>query len=211
MRRILTIPLVLSLAGCGGGEAERVPREAPPAAAVIAPGQEAALLTDQLADLEAELELALAGSPERLLPAEAITDRLLHARRPFDWLATGYDVEARLRQIQSLADRVVARLRRGAPLEEVDTDIQVLLASARDLREQLGRGGGGPAPPTLDSLLAQDPLRDVSAPSLRGVNASRDSAATARDSMPFIEPAIEPSRGLLGSPIPRPPDTLRVR
>jgi hypothetical protein len=210
MRHILVVPVILSLAGCGGGESERVPREAPPAAAVIAPGQEAALLTDQLEDLETELELALAGSPERLLPAEAITDRLLHARRPFDWLATGYDVEARLRQIQSLADRVVAPLRRGAPMEEVDVDIRVLLASARDLREQLGHEGGGPAPPTLDSLLAQDPLRDVSAPSMRGVTASRDSAAAARDSLPVIEPTIEPARGLLGSPIQRPPDTLRV-
>ncbi|MEJ2503371.1 MAG: hypothetical protein P8177_08675, partial [Gemmatimonadota bacterium] len=107
MRRILALSMVLIPAfGCDDGGSERVPREAPPAAAVIAPGREAGQLTDQLEDLETELERALAGEPARLLPAEAITDRLLHARRPVDWLATGYDVEARLRQIQSLADRV---------------------------------------------------------------------------------------------------------
>lgn len=209
MRRLLTALLILIPAACDDAGSERVPRDAPPAAAVLAPGREAARLDAQLADLEAEVGRALAGEPERLLTAEAITDGLLHADRPVDWLGTGYDVEARLRQIQSLADRLVALLRRGAALENVEADIETLRASVRDLREQLARPGGGSAPPTLDSLLAQDPLRDVSAPSMRGVVDATDTTGT--DTLPPIEPRIEPARGLLGSPVGGARDTIPGR
>lgn len=111
--------------------------------------------------VEAEIELALAGEPERILTAEAITDQLLHAPREVDWLATGYLVEARLRQIQALADAVVAKLRRGATLAAVEDDLVTIRTAIQDLQAQLALPGGGPAPPPLEQLLAQDPLRDA--------------------------------------------------
>lgn len=197
MRRFLTGLALLAVA-CGDGVGDgRVPREAPPAAAVLAPGQEAETLSEQLADLDAELERALAGEPERVLTAEAITDRLIHARRPVDWLAPGYDVEARLRQLQAMADRVVAMLRRGASLANVEGDLETIRLAVVDLEEQLQQPGGGPAPTPLDSLLAQDPLRDVQARSLEGVAPRTDSAG---DGMP--EPVVTPAQsGPLGTPV----------
>ncbi|NIP77977.1 MAG: hypothetical protein GWM90_01745, partial [Gemmatimonadetes bacterium] len=77
-------------------------------------------LADQLHELSGELSRATAGEADGVLTAEAISDRLIHAERPVDWLASGYDVEARLRQLQAMADRVVARLRRGASLADVE-------------------------------------------------------------------------------------------
>lgn len=207
MHRCLAFSLVFSaavaLSACDLGDGSRsVPRDAPPAAAVVAPGMEKESLAEQLQDLEAELERAMAGEPDRLLPAEAITDRLIHARRPVDWLATGYDVEARLRQLQAMADRVVARLRRGASLESVETDVATMRAAVADLMEQLSRPGGGAAPPTLDSLLAQDPLRDVQSASLSAVVAAQDSAEAERDPLPDIEPRVQPVQsGPLGQPV----------
>jgi hypothetical protein len=203
MRRyLLFCTALLPLLGCGddaGGG--RVPRDAPPAAAVVVPGQESASLEEQLRDLEAELERALAGEPERLLPAEAITDRLIDARRSVDWLGVGYDVEARLRQLQAMADRVVAMLRRGASVSDVEDDILIIRAAVVDLRDQLARPGGGPAPPSLDSLLAQDPLRDVQARSLEGV-----APDTVEPAMP--EPIVAPVQSSpLGTSIPPARDT----
>jgi hypothetical protein len=205
MRRILYLCLALMPAACNGSDGGRVSRDAPPAAAVVAPGMETETLSDQLRDLSGELARASEGEPDRVLTAEAITDRLIHAERPVDWLASGYDVEARLRQLQAMADRVVARLRRGASLEEVEEDIATMAAAARDLETQLTRPGGGEAPPTLDSLLAQDPLRDVQAASLTPVMAARDSAEASRDPLPDIEPRVAPvqSGGILGRPVRR--------
>ncbi|NIP79074.1 MAG: hypothetical protein GWM90_07675 [Gemmatimonadetes bacterium] len=199
MRRYLVLWAVL-LPACGDDGAG-VPRDAPPAAAVVAPGGEAATLDQQLADLESELERALAGEPDHLVPAEAITDRLMQASRPVDWLALGYDVEARLRQLQAMADRVVAMLRRGASLPSVRDDIETMRVAAADLRAQLSQPGGGAAPPPLDSLLAQDPLRDVQARSLEGVT-----AADTSDPMP--EPLVGAVQsGPLGRPVPAARDT----
>lgn len=208
MRRLLIPALTLLLACDGGDPARRVPRDAPPAAAVVAPGMEAENLADQLQKLEAELERALAGEPERLLTAEAVTDRLIHAERAVDWLPTAYDVEARLRQLQAMADRVVARLRRGASLPSVEEDVATMRAAVRDLEAQLARPGGGRAPPTLDSLLAQDPMRDVQSASLSAVVAARDSAEAEREPLPDIEPEVEPvGSSPLGTPVGVEPDT----
>lgn len=205
MRRILMLPLVL-LPACDGGDTLRVPRDAPPAAAVVAPGMETENLEEQLREMEAELQRARAGEPERLLTAEAISDRLIHATRPVDWLASGYDVEARLRQLQTMADRILARLLRGSTVESVEEDVAAMLSAVQDLQAQLARPGGGSAPPTLDSLLSQDPLRDVEAPSVAGVRAARDSVEADRE-LPDIDPIVAPVRsGPLGTPI-APPDT----
>ena len=208
MRRFLILSLApVLVAGCGDDGGLRVPRDAPPAAAVVAPGMETETLEEQLADLLAEVKRAEAGEPDRVLMAEAITDRLIHANRPVDWLASGYDVEARLRQLQAMADRVVARLRRGATIEDVQRELSTIGKAVEDLQAQLARPGGGSAPPTLDSLLAQDPLRDVEAASLAGVRAARDSAEAERE-LPDIEPRIGPVQsGPLGTPVSRPDST----
>ncbi len=206
MRRLLFVLLVLALppAACDDAEGGRVSRDAPPAAAVVAPGMETETLADQLHELSGELSRATAGEADGVLTAEAISDRLIHAERPVDWLASGYDVEARLRQLQAMADRVVARLRRGASLEDVEGDIATMQAAVQDLLVQLSRPGGGAAPPPLDSLLAQDPLRDVQAASLSSVMAARDSAEANREPLPDIEPRVEPVRsGPLGRPVSR--------
>jgi hypothetical protein len=202
LKRVLP-PLLLVLVACGDhGLSGRVPREAPPAAAVLVPEQETEPLSNQLEELKRELTRATQGEPERLLTAEAITDRLMQASRPVDWLSGGYDVEARLRQLQAMADRVVAMLRRGAELTSVEPDVTVMIRAVEDLQAQLARPGGGPAPPTLDSLLARDPLRDARA---RSARAAAGGAGANRDSLP--EPRINPVGVPLGNPVRTPPDT----
>ena len=117
-RRAL-LAAVLAALGCGGG-GDAVERDAPAALAPVASGMP---LADMLERLGAVLDSAVAGDlsddeiDARLYRAEAITDRLLDSRLPFEWLtAERYSVDARLRQIQALADRVTAQLRSRAPL-----------------------------------------------------------------------------------------------
>lgn len=204
MRRILILPLLLT-AACGDDDTLAMARDAPPAAAVLAPGMETEALDEQLRKMEDELGRAQDGEPERLLTAEAISDRLIHADRSVDWLAAGYSVEARLRQLQTMADRIVAQLRRGMSLEAVAEDVAVLRLAVQDVRAQLAQPGGGLAPPPLDSLLDQDPLRDAEAAS---VAAAREADQRAEDDreLPDIQPRVRPAQsGPLGTPIP-PPD-----
>lgn len=199
IRRILLAPLVF-LAGCDGPETLRVPEGAPPAAAQVAPGMATETLEAQLQTLAAELERAQEGELERLLTAEAVTDQLMHARRSVDWLAIGYDVEARLRQLQAMADRVVARLRRGETLTGVDDDVRTMRAAVEDLQAHLARPGGGEAPPSLDSLLLQDPLRDAQSDALADVEEVQDTVAP---DLPDIDPQVSPAQsGPLGRPVP---------
>ncbi len=150
------------LAACNMSQDHRLTEETPPPAAALVAGRSAGTLGDQLGEFAAVLDTAMAGNASLMYTAEAMTDQLLTARRTVDWLASGYDVEARVRQLEAMADRIVARLRRGASLGQVTPEIETLKASALDLREQLTQPGGGRAPPSLNTLLAQDPLRDVS-------------------------------------------------
>lgn len=202
MRHFLMIPLVL-LMGCDGETMLRMPQEAPPAAAVMAPGMGTEALDEQLRLLETEIEHAGPDDPERLLTAEAITDQLIHASRSVDWLANGYSVEARLRQLQTMADRIVSLLRRGASVESVEEDVAVLLTAVRDLQRQLDRPGGGVAPPSLEALLEQDPLRDVEASSLEGVAQGGEREPSDTTLQPQVGPA---QSGPIGTPV-TPPDT----
>lgn len=132
----------------------------PPPAAMIAPVREWMTLDDKLARLQVELEAALArgeldrSAELRILRAEAITDRILESEVPFAWLAEGYGVEARLRQLQALGDRVVAQLRRNEPGERILADVARLHKQVTRLRTGLALPGGGEAPAPLDSLLA---------------------------------------------------------
>jgi hypothetical protein len=110
-----------------------------------------------LASLEQELNAAIRGDGDldrRLARAEAITDRLLETQLPFPWLTeTAYGVEPMLRQIQVLADRVVAACSRAVRCA-AGQDLRDLYAKVRAVRVGL-RGKGGPAPLLLDSLLAR--------------------------------------------------------
>jgi hypothetical protein len=202
MNRSLILLLVLIPAACGDDGEQRLSRDVPAAAAVVAPGMERQSLADQLRAMEVELRAAQEGDPDRVLTAEAISDQLISAVRPVDWLAGGYDVEARLRQLQALADRVVAQLRRGASVGQVEEEVAILREAVRDLQERLAVPGGGAAPLPLDSLLEQDPLRDVQAASLRGVRAEADSLDAQRE-LPDLSPSVEPVQSRpLGSPLP---------
>ncbi len=84
---------------------------------------------------------------------EAVTDRLLETEPPVAWLPEQYSVESTLRQFQASADRILARLRRGASAEDVADELAELEASVAHVRRVLEEGTGTAAPPDLDSLL----------------------------------------------------------
>jgi hypothetical protein len=154
-RRALLAAIVAALA-CGGA-GDVVERDAPAALAPVASGMP---LAGMLERLVAVLDSAVAGdlsddeSDARLYRAEAITDRLLDSRVPFEWLtAERYSVDARLRQIQALADRVTAQLRSRAPRESVLEDARALRRDVQRLQAELAEGGGA-APTPLEQLLS---------------------------------------------------------
>lgn len=117
-------------------------------------------LDASLARMEAELDTALAAGIdgagiERLYRAEEISNRLLESHLPFAWLEDQrYSVDARLRQIQSVADRVVARIRSSGRQEDLVTDVESLRSEIRLLRVSLAKGGTA-APTPIDRLLLQ--------------------------------------------------------
>jgi len=120
-----------------------------------------ARLDDALVRMEAALDTARAagldaGGVERLYRAEAISDRLLETEARWAWLADDYSVEARVRQIQSIADRVIARVRGSARREDLDADVGTLQNRVRELREALARGGHDAPVPVARLLEALD-------------------------------------------------------
>lgn len=201
---VLAASMLLAACGRADGDVPETTSDTdllPPAAAFLgedgAVGVEARLAAID-ADLAAVLEQGLDDEMQVVvLRAEAMTDRLLEDEPPAAWLASGYYVEARLRQIQALADRVVAEVRRGVARELVLEDIVALRTSVQDLRTRLAAAGNGPAPPTLDSLL--------SVPE----NAARSQLVTRSADTTTAEPAAEPAAapggvqpgGLLGEPV----------
>ena len=207
LRTIQLLSLSLIVAACdragadlttGDGDAQLPP----PAAAM---STESGLgLDSRLERLEADLGRVIeAGlndeSQVYILAAEATTDRLLEEQPTADWLRTGYLVEARLRQIQALADRIVSELRREVADELILEDVAALRASVRDLRAQLAAQGNGAAPPSLDSLLAgyaNDPR-----PGLGGGPATTTSTDSTTAPAEPAEPTVAPEGGPLGEPI----------
>lgn len=162
--RILILAVAAALvAGCerGGGD----PEDAPPMD-VVAPiagtplAEALELLDRQLAEV---LQLGMEGEGlQRFMVAEAITDRLLETQHPFPWLrAGGYSLDARLRQIQALADRIAAAVRSSAPADTVLVDLRRLRRDVVELRQALAQGGG-PAPMSLERLLAGRDTLDLS-------------------------------------------------
>jgi hypothetical protein len=121
---------------------------------------------DALALLQAQLDTVLAAGlddagPAGLDRAESISDRLLETRLPFAWIsAESYSVEARLRQVQSMTDRVGAMRAGGARHDEVLVEIDSLRVAVGRLRDDLAKGGRA-APPPVQQLLA---TMDTSSP-----------------------------------------------
>jgi hypothetical protein len=150
---------VLFVAGCRrSSEEEDVAGPVPPPAAEMAAATEKLSLDQKLALMQGEIEAALKENLKgtaltRIFRAEAVSDRLLEAPPPFTWLRDAYATETRLRQVQALADRCVAELRRQAPDSIVRADITELQREIAHLRSELAVGGGT-RPASLDSLLA---------------------------------------------------------
>jgi hypothetical protein len=136
----------------GGGNTTLPPSRVP---AEIGPATPVGLA---LSRLQAQLDSVLASglddaSPRRLEAAETISDRLLETRLPFAWIsAESYSVEARLRQIQSMADRIGAMRAGGARNEEVLAEVEALRVAVAGLRSDLVTGGTE-APPPVEQLL----------------------------------------------------------
>jgi len=131
---------------------------APPPAMVVAPISGRPEVDQMLDLLQKELDSALEGSNEtaasHMVRAEALTDRLLETKLPFEWMVKEqYAVQPRLRQIQALADRILAQIRSGGRPEDIRRDVLALRKLVVDLRQGL-RQQGSAAPPTLDRLLA---------------------------------------------------------
>lgn len=158
---LLGVLLTAMLVGCRQNpEESAVSQLTPPPAAALA--RQVVTLDNSLQELEKELSMALGTGLEdagsgHILRAEAITDRLLEAQLPFTWLATGpYHLESKVRQIQALADRVVAEMRSGIDRPTLTREVTALRNDVIALRRALALGGGNP-PPSLDSLLARHP------------------------------------------------------
>jgi len=192
MRFVVLLLLTCAVAACGPS---RPPDESPQATiAVMAAIRPGTPLEEMLEMLDQHLVNAMAGQMEggalnEFSRAEAVTDRLLEARMPFEWIADErYSLESRLRQIQSSADRVMAQVRTGAPRTQMLHDLRQLRTDVARLRQTVA-AGGTEAPVPVERLLAGDTALD------RGPappTATPDNQA--------------PPRRPLGTPIPPPDD-----
>ena len=160
--KIILITVAIA-AACG----PRQPDDASPeraTVAVLAEFRAGAPLDSMLWRLDQHLVNAMNGQLEgdaiaEFRQAEALTDRLLEARIPFEWISDEqYSVQSRLRQIQSLADRVLAQIETMAPREQLLLDLRELRSDVVRLRQAIARGGGR-APPSIEELLANDSSR----------------------------------------------------
>jgi hypothetical protein len=160
----MPLAIVLVLAAACGQPADDVPGTD----ALELPAEEVSGLPLEriLERLEAQIDSALdeglgAGAVRRLAAAEAVTDRLIETGLPFEWLRVdgGYSVEARLRQIQTLADRVMALSRGSVGRDSLGAGARAFRDGVRGLREDLAKGGGTPPIPVANLLRAIDTLR----------------------------------------------------
>lgn len=162
--RVVAVPALLALAACRqqNPEYEAMSAPPPPPAAVLGPALDSVPLQAKLARMQGLLDEALArgitgDGSSRIVAVKLLADRLLEVPPPFSWLRAGYSTESKLRQIQSLSDRLLSELRRDDADQAVATaDTRQLRASVVRLRGDLARGGGTP-PPSLDSLLSSIP------------------------------------------------------
>ncbi len=209
-KSILPLLIVLAASCRQPAEDSVLPSERtlPPATAFESAG-EAETLDGQLARLEAEIAAALETRNQddlraRMMLAEAISDRLLEEEPPAEWLPGRYYVEARLRQLQSLADRVLARLTRGASPEAVRSDLEDLRSQVAGVREALRDARELDAPPPLDSLLADSAAaRRSPSEAFAGVEGPAATAEQAGQAATTREQAGQPDPpGLIGDPLP---------
>ncbi|MEO5509172.1 MAG: hypothetical protein ABIV28_09125 [Longimicrobiales bacterium] len=155
-KSILWAALILTAAGCKASR-DRDQTAAPPSAAITS--VTGIPLDSALALLDVELRSAIDNKLdhtgfERFQRAEALTDRLLETRYPFQWLkGYSYSVESKLRQIQALADRILAQHRMGYPADSAMTDLRAAHGEVVWLRKAL-REGGGTMPLGIDKLLS---------------------------------------------------------
>lgn len=156
MRNVAFLLIPTVLAGCGAAAPDPPPMEA--TVSVMDEVRTGMPLEEMLHILDEYLYRALEGRMEGdavadFRRAEAISDRLLEARPPFEWIAAEqYSLSARLRQIQSRADRVLAQLVTGAPRDTMLADLRTLREEVVRLRETVARGGTR-APPSIHRLL----------------------------------------------------------
>jgi hypothetical protein len=158
MRTIAFLAAVTTVIGCRPAP----PPEAAPletTAAVMSELRPGMPLDDMLRILDEHLVAAMQGRMEgdavlHFRRAEAITDRLIEARQPFEWIpGQQYSLESRLRQVQSSADRILAQLETGANRDTMLLDLRALRTEVVQLRETIASGGTR-APPALNTLLA---------------------------------------------------------
>lgn len=114
-------------------------------------------LDDALALLFAQVDTAAAGLDDAgirsMARVETISDRLLETRLPFAWIsAESYSLEARLRQLQSRADRTEALRTGGGRRDQVDSAIVELRDAIAQLQADLA-AGGAEAPRPIDRIL----------------------------------------------------------
>ena len=163
-KRIMRVPTIILICGlitgCNRNPEERATSDPtpPPAAALTRQHQS---IDEGLREVEASLARAMREdlkgdeAKSRLLHAEAVTDRLLEAELPFHWMRSrDYSVESSVRQIQALADRVIAKVRNGMDGQQLMADVREMRTKVVELRRGLAAGGGA-APLSLDTLLAR--------------------------------------------------------
>lgn len=167
MRIKLLLPLTSLAVACGPTAPPEDAQEATiEAMAEVRPGTP---LDEMLEKLDQHLVASMAGelegsAGEEFLRAEAISDRLLEARMPFEWIPSeSYSLESKLRQIQSSADRILAQLRTAAPRPQMLQDLRSLRAEVARLRQTAAQGGVA-APVPVSRLLSGDTAVDNSAP-----------------------------------------------
>lgn len=165
------LALLLLLPGCRRADSQQADQGPPAAVLQRLTGiqlHEALGLLDR--ELVAALRARLEGVGEQaFVRAEAISDRLLETRFPFEWLRSdSYSVQARIRQIQSEADRVDALIRTDAPRDSALADLRRLRRDVLGLRQDLALGGGA-RPVPLERLLAgRDTLNLFSSEAVAG-------------------------------------------
>jgi hypothetical protein len=196
MRKTALALSVTCLAACGPVPQEERPTQS--AAAVMLAVQPGMPLDSLLYILEQHLVHALEGRLEgeaanEFRRAEALSDRLLEARLPFEWIPDQqYSLGSRLRQIQSHADRVLAQLETGVQRDSVLDELRALREDVVRVRQLVAQGGTR-APPSIERLL----------------EAGRDPEAARRAAQAAAAQAAAPGAPApLGTPIP--PDTTNI-
>ncbi|HEX9107905.1 MAG TPA: hypothetical protein VF832_11765 [Longimicrobiales bacterium] len=155
---------LLALAACTqkNPEYDALSAPPPPPAAVLGPALDSVPLATKLARMQALLDDAVAHGitgqgTTRIVAVKLLADRLLEVPPPFPWLRDAYYTDTRLRQVQALADRILAELRRDDVDESVArADTRALRDAVARLRQELALGGTH-APVPVDSLLASIP------------------------------------------------------